>query len=503
MRWKGRQLLAIRPYGVVIVVLAIAFGAYLYLWPDAPYATHDTPGYVAAAHDLADGRIDALQDRTPGYPLLLLISGAPNGEARALFVVQLAMHFAAVVILLLAMQRFGVDRRLQLAFVLIGIAPPFVAHTAYAGTETMTELALVAATVLVVGWAERGRGTGVALAAGIAIAVAAVTRPTYCAFGIVAGLLVLVFGPALLGLRRRRIIPAAVAIAAPASIAVGGLIAYNATQFGYPGLTPLAGFNLSTKTAGLVENLPDEYADVRAVLVRHRDAELTMPHSTHTARMYIWDAIPDLRRTTGFDEGQLSQLMMRLNLGLIAESPRTYAEDVARATATYWMPETSPRPFTASTSSQLIWSVVGAFVLASFGVVMLMMIGLALIARLAGASGVAVAVRSAVEESRGSTFGLLFSFAVVFYTMAVSVLVEVGYPRYRVPTDLLIVFASAVGAAVVGHLRPLIAGAAFPHDSAASGGSRVQPIRRNVPGIGRPVWTAALSRGIVGVIIPV
>ncbi|MEZ5138843.1 MAG: hypothetical protein R2711_08770 [Acidimicrobiales bacterium] len=57
----------------------------------------DTPSYRATAA-IWRGGWGAIAARGPGYPLLLVLTGADDGSSRILFVVQLALHVAAIVL---------------------------------------------------------------------------------------------------------------------------------------------------------------------------------------------------------------------------------------------------------------------------------------------------------------------------------------------------------------------------------------------------------------------
>ena len=61
----------VTPALTLTIFICIAGTSYVLLWPHAPYAAADTPGYVQVAADFQDGKLDELHSRTIGYPLLL------------------------------------------------------------------------------------------------------------------------------------------------------------------------------------------------------------------------------------------------------------------------------------------------------------------------------------------------------------------------------------------------------------------------------------------------
>lgn len=413
---------------LVVSFLAVAGIVYSFMWPQAPVQTTDSAQYMEAAHDLHDFHIDELNDRPPGYPLLLLLTGSSEHPTRALYHVQLTLHLVSVLLLALMLLRTGVGGRITAVFAVIACLPGSVAHCGYVLTESLSELCLVAATFLLISFHNR-RGVARLVAAGLFAAAAAMVRPTYQLLGLALGaaLLLGAFRP---GSARRPLFGAAVIMAVLPTLLVGALAIYNLHAFGYFGLTPLGGFNLSTRTVRVLERLPDEYAPVRRVLIRHRDAALVSPGSSHTADMYIWQAIPDLEAATGLDRVELSKYMLKVNLLLIRRAPLEYLLEVGRAAASYWMPAGPVLANFGSRPLQLIWGLLHfAVVIVFFGVV----------AALFGCS-LRDGTRSTALDPR-----FLIPTALIAYTMVISVAFEVGAPRYRVPTDLLILFVAAAG----------------------------------------------------------
>ena len=62
-------------YRVIILLMIILAGlGYTILWNNAPYLAPDSQGYIEVAVDLLDGKLDNLHHRTPGYPVLLILT---------------------------------------------------------------------------------------------------------------------------------------------------------------------------------------------------------------------------------------------------------------------------------------------------------------------------------------------------------------------------------------------------------------------------------------------
>ena len=77
--------LPIRTAVIYASLFAVAFCFYSALWSKAPITQPDSGSYLRAARDLSDFHIDRAQERTPGYPILLLLTGSSESPNRALF----------------------------------------------------------------------------------------------------------------------------------------------------------------------------------------------------------------------------------------------------------------------------------------------------------------------------------------------------------------------------------------------------------------------------------
>ncbi len=429
------------------VAFAIALTVYLAAWPDAPFQDGDSPQYLAVARDLADGRLDTLHDRTPGYPALLVLTGSAEQPSRWLVVVSLLLHFVSIWLLARLLHAAGVARAWMLAFGVALLLPPFVEPVAYVMTENLAQTALVVGLFALVHGHTTGR-VGWTLAASAAFALGALTRPAYQALGFVLAVCVLV---AARGATRddgatRRAWTSAVALALGFAVLVGAYASFNKRRFGYFGVTFSIGFHLSTKTMGFVERLPDEHAVVREILIRERDRQLTQRGGYHTTTQTIWSVRDELQAATGLSRPKLARHLLRLNLFLIGKAPLEYLQEVARSAAVYWFPAaTRPASFGARVFR---W----AWVALHAGVVLMLFLHLVGLAGLglirvsfgsAGAGGAAVLCPTALQALAYTLAG-----AIVFYTMALSCLLDIGDPRQRRPTDVLIVFMCVLGAHV-------------------------------------------------------
>jgi hypothetical protein len=398
------------------LLLLAAFLGYLGAWHGSMSAWPDTGTYQRVARDLSDGRLDELRLRTPGYPLLLIATGAVARPMHALFVTQLALYLGAVGLLVRLLRRLAVPPRAIVILTVLLVLPPSVEPTTYMLTESVSAFLLVCAFTALVG---EGHDIRSGSLAGLAVACAALTRPTYLLLGVALTPVIWAWSS------RRR----AIALLVVSSAVIGGLSLSNYQRFGHFGINSGLGFNLSTRTVRVIELLPE--SPVKDVLIAARADELV--HSpTHTGYMYIWGLQSKLSDVTGLDWIALERYMLALNLRLIRAAPGTYLVEVARAAGTYWTPYMGEVPMSARHPSYAVFPVVQLAVLALFWLTL---------AALAGAA-VTHGLRS-VRRPHLRAYGL--AVVIILYTMLLSTTIDVGTPRYRVPTDPLIALSAILG----------------------------------------------------------
>jgi hypothetical protein len=411
-------------------VLAVAFVAYLVWFRDGPFLEADSLQYLDVARDLRDGGPSRLHERSPGYPLLLVATGSADGPTTALLVVQLLFHLVAtwcVAVAAHALRAGAVGTALAVGLML---SPPLAEHAAAVMTETSTILALAVGFLAVVRWFERRTARWLVLA-GAAVACAALCRPTYLLVGACGAAVLLVAGPG--GWRGRA--RAAAAVAAGSVVLLGGLSLHNAVRFDYAGVTPTLGLHLTTRTAHFVEELPDEHAALRAVLVAGRDAGL-VDSASHLGGLYYQAILADVEDVTGMEGAELDRHMARVHLELILQNPQEYLAGVGRAAADLTLPAFTDRSTHGSDAAHLLLLGLHYALALAFAGAVVLRVGERVVRRLAGDPADPDPVAGAWWVAVG----------LVAYTIAVSAAMETGGARLRVPTDpfAVVVIATAV-----------------------------------------------------------
>jgi hypothetical protein len=299
------------PLWPVLVELLLILGAFCFYSrysSKVPLTTNDTPGYQAVARDITQHHtLTSLHFRTPGYPLLLALTGSVERPTRALSYVQLALYMLSVVLLLRVARKAGAPSWTTAVLCVIALLPPYVDPAAHAMSEAPTTFLLVVAF-----WSMVGIGSPLAfLLGGCAGGLAALFRPTY-----------LLLGVALAGLMCIRARRDALLALAGCMLVVTPLVLYNGLGFGWATPTPALGWNLATRTVHFLERLPD--SPMKQYLIRKRDA-LVAEKGAEAALMYIWHVDKDsLAALTGRSGVQLDKYMTRMNLSLIAAAPLNY-----------------------------------------------------------------------------------------------------------------------------------------------------------------------------------
>lgn len=100
----------------VLAMMVAAAVIYMVRWGSAVQMGSDTAEYQGIARDLSDGSLAQINDRTPGYPAVLLATGSSTTLSPALLAVQWAFHLGACWMALLLARRVGPPRWAPLAF---------------------------------------------------------------------------------------------------------------------------------------------------------------------------------------------------------------------------------------------------------------------------------------------------------------------------------------------------------------------------------------------------
>ena len=324
-----------------------------------PQTYPDTNTYITAARHLATGDYTGYEGRrTPGYPLLIALGGfSPRGIWALQMLCGLATSALLFYVALQATGRPGFAWLVGMTYHLNLAQLFFEANLLSEALTTLSLTATVAALALAVSRMRAGRPVvGPALLLGVLGGVAALVRPQFVYLPI---LLAAIAGYASLVAGRARLRPSALraaAVAVPGIVLVLGWCAFNYARVGYFSVTTQLGVQLMAQSLPFIEDAPERYAVIRDVYIKHRDAKIAAT-GRHNAE---WDAIPELKRTTGMSLPALSKELERMSVGLFLRHPVGYGIGVAKAwvdfwlAPNYWRPEVL-RPEAVGTAVRLAW----------------------------------------------------------------------------------------------------------------------------------------------------
>lgn len=441
---------------LTVAWFAVVFVFYALIWQRAPLMFPDSPTYMSLARDIRQGTLTRLQERTPGYPLFLILNASEAHPTRTLFYSSMLLHFVTVAMLAYLLSLSSVPRWLTVSFLIVSVLPPFIEPAAYVLTETLSQFVLVAAYLSLLLWLVK-KGNMFLLVFCAATVLSAFVRPTFQALAPFLALCTLLCFAAhwTTGMSFRRLVTS---LGITVTLSLGSLAAYayvNYYKFGYFGTSTMSAFTISHKTVSFIEELPDQYADVRDILLKYRDRELLKPFSDHAAQMTVWRAIGELRQHYGNDEAKVASRLAEANFYLIKTKPFSYLIECLKSLGTYWMPNELVLSTGTSGGLRILWAGLQLAVVGLFMFQELAVIGLGLM----WLSVQAAKPTSALTLSPQWQL-LLCAYTIgtgiIAYTAMISCFLGIGSPRFRLPTELLLMVTTVIGYVVWRRLRSAI-----------------------------------------------
>jgi hypothetical protein len=431
---------------VVLIIIMLVLGGcyYAFTWKDAPYSMPDTFSFTEVAQDLADGSLDSIHIRTAGYPVLLLLTQSLNAGTRMLFYVQLTLYLFAILLISLILLEEHIHNTFILFFVLLSLLPPAIEYTAYTMSEILT-LFFLANTIVCSYWAIRRQKLNWMLFAGINGALCGYVKPNYQLLPMAVSFLLLVLGISVFRAKIRFYFLSFLVVLFSSSLILSGFMFYNLSRFNYFGLTPFNGFTLSTRTVSVIEELPDEYAGIREILITHRNFDL-IHGNAHTGVAYITTSYDDLMNYTHLNMIELSDLMFKLNILLIKKAPMAYLSEVGRALVMYMLPSSTSLANNSSSALQLLWTILHFTVLGLFIYSLILILGAIVMYLFVFNKTLKLWLHGFLTDRESLVFLFSLAVTVIALNACVSTFLGTGETRYHVVTDflnLVIVLASS------------------------------------------------------------
>jgi hypothetical protein len=149
-----------------------------------------------------------------------------------------------------------------------------------------------------------------------------------------------------------------------------------------------------------------------------------------------------------------------LNLILIKKAPLYYLQEVFASFSSYWLPSATELANMNSLSIQALWVALHFGILTLFILQLVVILGLTIFMFSQCFFLNDTKLETSLSLPPGHAFAYFLAGTVVFYNALVTCLFEVGDPRYRVPTEPLLIFMCFLGFYLWRHLiisinRPL------------------------------------------------
>ncbi len=304
-------MMALVAIGILARIVYIA----LVIWPHHPPFAGD-PSYMDDARNIVSLNFRALGDRTPAYPLLLVLCGL-NGWV--VWVIQSVMGLVlSLMIFDMALRR---TRQGPLSL-LIGLAcsliPNVLTYEPFLLSEMLATFLVVASVWLMARCEGAGHPTfGHLPGVGLLVALAGLTRPLLLCLVPIYFCFVTFPWP-LANILKRPILKKAFLFAAPVIVLVLGWCEFNNLNHGFFTPTTRAGQQLMDQVAPYVELAPDRFAVLRDIWLKHRPQDETTDLDPQN---YTWDALPEMEARTSKSEMQLLHDLTRLALYLEIHHP--------------------------------------------------------------------------------------------------------------------------------------------------------------------------------------
>jgi hypothetical protein len=311
---------------VIRIVLLVTYG---------PVSSNDTSGYVAVAQNLRALDFSSYDaQRTPGYPLLILLGGFDD---RAVSVIQSVLGIlTSLMLFVIALHHTG-SRNLSFA---IGVSHSLVFNTLFLEIVVMTEvlaifllvLSLLLYTVLT---KSKRNGRRVLYHVGLALVVswAALTRPLLALLAPIY-FLFLLFKLRGAGVSRGERFACLSGYVVPTALAIVGWCFFNFVTVGYFGLTTLTGLNLVQHGLPYSNLAGDEYAAIRTVIHGQRQLNL---QTTGSCQVDIWSVRPRIQEATNLSLADLSRELTNMTVDIFSRRPLFYIQSVWEAWLRFWL----------------------------------------------------------------------------------------------------------------------------------------------------------------------
>ncbi|MGH7301838.1 MAG: hypothetical protein ACRELZ_01010 [Candidatus Rokuibacteriota bacterium] len=324
----GRRYLG----GLAIVVVVSALVRVALYAVYAPIAWADTGTYFALARQIAAWSFGAYDgDRTPVYPLLIVLAGL---DPHRVYVLQSALGILSAVLFFFITLEF---KRSEALAVAVGLMSTLAINQLFMEANLLPEhlsgVLAVASLYVAITLINRRGGSRRAALLGLLVATTALARTGYVVLVPFYALVVILL------VEHRRLVTTGSFMAA-ASLPVLVWMGVNAAAVGQFSLSTRMGLHLMNHSGSFIELAGDDVAVIRDVYLRHRAAVLKTDEAQRLRGGDQYNTIhyakDDLMAATGLSIIELSRELARLSVRLFIRHPLLYARSVFKAWTSYW-----------------------------------------------------------------------------------------------------------------------------------------------------------------------
>jgi len=327
--WINRYpVLTIVLFGIVVRLIIVSFYGHVTIYPDSV-------GYIELAERLLSFDLVGYNgERTPGYPLLLCLTGIwPALSAAA----QLCMGIASLVFIYKILMLLKVNRKVSLYLtIILSLYIPAIFFELAILTETLTTLCLIIIFYLFFELIIKDAGLKNYILLSILCLYVVVIKPFYIFLPFLLVLFLLINNLSFHTVKRSLFI-----ILLPVLFFVGWSY-LNKVNTGYFVSTTFYGVNVAQTCVSFAENTPDEYKQIGDIYAKYRDTESL---NDKELAMTIWAAYPELEEKSGLTGPDLSDLLYKYGIATIKVNPGSYLKQVFISwkdfwkTTLYWEPD--------------------------------------------------------------------------------------------------------------------------------------------------------------------
>jgi hypothetical protein len=317
------------PWLTVLLVICVIERLLLFVfYPPVSYS--DTGAYRRLAETILNGWKNYDGTRTPGYPLLMAVTGSD----RAVVAVQMVMGIAITLMV------FYIAYKLShhpVFAALCALAHTLNLNQLFFETNLITEtlatfwvmLSFLGAFIWIKDKSKRSIWLGLAI--GLSASLATLTRPLFIFLPFWLALFLTMFAGGLKIHFDWR--PIASTFILSAAI-IGAYVNFIHENFYMWSMSSLTGFNMVQHTGYYFEYVPDKFASLRDTYLQFRDKRIEKYGTQGNA---IWDAIPEMQRQSGYSFFEMSRLLSHLSMDLIREHPDLYLKYAFKGWLMFWL----------------------------------------------------------------------------------------------------------------------------------------------------------------------